>query len=94
MYCWKVYLSMQIFLVQFFVTFIVVFESISEDVKSLTKLQERSNPVDTPSAFGKGMYIGGSPGGASFNINNSYAEKVNLKYINLPHICFYSNVTL
>lgn len=76
MYRWKVYLSMQIFLVQFFVTFIVVFESISEDVKSLTKLQERSNPVDTPSAFGKGMYIGGSPGGASFNINNSYAEKV------------------
>lgn len=76
MYCWKVYLSMQIFLVQFFVTFIVVFESISEDVKSLTKLQERSYPVDTPSAFGKGMYIGGSPGGASFNINNSYAEKV------------------
>lgn len=94
MYYWKVYLSMQIFLVQFFVTFIVVFESISEDVKSLTKLQERSNPVDTPSAFGKGMYIGGSPGGASFNINNSYAEKVFFKYINLPRICFYSNVTL
>lgn len=64
---------------------------LSEDIKSLTKLQERSNPAVNPSVFGKGLFIGGSPGGTSFHINNTYAEKVSV--INI-YLIYVSLVTL